>query len=153
MADLFAINGNEFGVEEPDWDSLILNYGASDGGNGDELREMARREWRRILSALRGYKTIGAENRHAVERLVMAYIRYDIAIRNVMWEGEVVKSKTGVPMLSMWSVAARGADSDATTLEMELGITPRRRGQTTKAGRLQKTEQKPSDMFLKPVEK
>lgn len=153
MAELFTINGNEFGVEEPDWDSLILNYGASDGGNGDELREMARREWQRILSALRGYKTIGAENRHAVERLVMAYIRYDIAIRSVMWEGEVVKSKNGVAMLSMWSVAARGADSDATTLEMELGITPRRRGQTTKAGRLQDKKPAPADMFLKPVEK
>jgi hypothetical protein len=44
----------------------------------------------------------------------------------------------------------RQADADATTAEMELGITPRRRGAVTKAKRAEKVS-RASDKYLKAI--
>ncbi|MBC9176775.1 P27 family phage terminase small subunit [Pseudoroseomonas ludipueritiae] len=130
---LDVIAGPGMDVEEPDWELLIAER--PDGLHAN-LRKMARREWSRVCGELRDMQTLAAVNRHAVQRLVLAYIRYDLAAAKVLLEGEVVGSpNTGVPQLSMWQVAMRQADSDATTAEMELCLNPRRRGAATKVQR------------------
>ena len=114
------------------------------------LRESAHRHWLRIVSALRSAGTLAAENAHQIQRLVLAYVRYDYAASQMFLHGAVTRAKNGTPMLNMWQVEQRQADSDATTAEMELGLTPRRRGQTAPAKKKAK-QASPASAYLKPV--
>ena len=71
-----------------------------------------------------------------MQRLVLAYVRSDVAAVQVMAYGALTQApSTGTPMLSLWQVEMRAADSDATTAEMELCLSPRRRGAATKVER------------------
>lgn len=118
---------------EPDWAFLIPER--TDGAHG-AMRASAHEEWCLILSALRGAGTLAKENGRQMCRLVLAYIRYDVAASQVMAYGSVVGSaKTNVPQLSLWQVEMRAADDDATRAEMELCLNPRRRGSATKVER------------------
>ena len=56
--------------------------------------------------------------------------------------------QSGVAKLQIEHSEMRQADADATTAEMELGITPRRRGSVAKAKRTEKVQRK-SDIYLK----
>jgi P27 family predicted phage terminase small subunit len=95
---------------------------------------MAHREWGRVTAELRDSQTLAPVNRHAVQRLVLAYVRYDLAAAMVMADGAVVQAKrTKVPMLNIWQTEMRAADSDATSQEMELCLNPRRRAAAGKA--------------------
>lgn len=126
-------------IEEPDWSLLIPNEGRSKAGNNERWREYAHREWLRTTSALREHGTLAPENRHQVQRLVIAYVRYDRAAGEVFRKGVIVEApRTGVPMHNLWQAEMRQADGDATTAEMELGIPPRRRGAVTKSKRGEK---------------
>jgi hypothetical protein len=58
--------------------------------------------------------------------------------------------KTGVAKLQIAHSEMRQADADAMTAEMELGLTPRRRGSTTKAKRAERVARN-SDRYIKPV--
>lgn len=129
---LTAFPGGANTVEEPDWSRLIPDPEDEEGVPVD-WRDVAHREWLRLTQALHEAGTLGPENRHQVQRLVVAYIRYDLAVAKIMKVGAIVKTpKTKVPMLNLWQCEMRAADSDATTAEMELGIPPRRRGAVTK---------------------
>ncbi|WP_424139888.1 P27 family phage terminase small subunit [Roseomonas chloroacetimidivorans] len=132
--DVIAGPGTE--IEEPDWEFLLPER--PDGLQG-ELRAAAHREWTRIIAELRDAQTLAAVNHHTVQRLVLAYLRYDLAAAEVMRQGAIVPSpRTQVPMLNLWQVEMRQADADATSAEMELCLNPRRRGSATKAQRKQK---------------
>lgn len=88
---------------------------------------------------MRAAETLAPENRHALLRLVIAYVRHDIAATEVMRSGAIATAhRTGVPMLSLWQVEMRQASNDATALEKELCLTPRRRGSATKVQRKRK---------------
>ena len=120
-------------VDEPDWELLIPER--EDGLEG-KLREMAHREWVRVTAELRDAQTLAPVNRHGVQRLVLAYLRYDFAAANVMKFGAVVAPKrTKVPQLNIWQVEMRAADADANGLEMELCLNPRRRAAAGKVQR------------------
>lgn len=143
-----AISGEGRDIEEPDWSLLIPNQGRSKAGDNGKWREYAHREWLRATAALREAGTLAPENRHQVQRLVIAYVRYDRAASEVFRAGLITEApRTGVPMVNIMQSEMRQADSDATTAEMELGITPRRRGSTKPAKRVEKT-QRQSDRFL-----
>lgn len=133
-----VISGPGGDIQEPDWEMLIPDQ--DDGGViAGFWRDAAHQEWVRVTAALREAGTLAPENRHQIQRLVIAYIRYDIAAMHVMQSGAVTKAKrTSVPMLNLWQTEMRAADSDATTAERELGITPRQRGAVTKAKRNEK---------------
>ena len=89
------------------------------------------------------------ENRHMIQRLIISYVRYDRASIAVFRGGLVAKApQSGVAKLQIEHSEMRQADADATTAEMELGITPRRRGSVTKAKRTEKV-QRNSDRWLK----
>lgn len=133
-----VIEGAGLDIEEPDW-SLLLPDGRLKAAKNQQWRDVAAAEWRRVTAALRAAGTLAPENRHQVQRLVIAYVRYDRAAAEVFKAGgPIAKSKTGVAMLNQWQVEMRQADSDATTAEMELGVPPRRRGAVTKTQRKQK---------------
>src|SRR3954471_7546656 len=147
----FSGSGSE--IEEPDWELLIPDqaWTGDDFESNAKWRERAHREWLRIVAALREAGTLAPENRHQMQRLAVAYVRYDRATAKAFKMGMVLPSpKTSTPMVNLWQVEMRQADSDATTAEMELGIPPRRRGAVTKTKRAEKVS-RASDKYLKPV--
>jgi len=129
-----AILGTGDGVEEPDWTRLIPD--STDGSTAvlmDAWREFAHRQWGRICQELRGAETLAAVNGHQIQRLVLSYVRYDMAAARLLGMAAITHApRTGVPMLNIWQVEMRAADSDATSAEMELCLNPRRRGSATK---------------------
>lgn len=136
---LAAFPGSGADIEEPDWGLLIPDQITEIHGINGIWRDSAHREWLRIVSALRDVGTLAPENRHQIQRLVVAYIRYDRAASRAFELGVVMEApRTGTPMVNLWQVEMRQADSDATTAEMELGITPRRRAAVAKAKRSEK---------------
>jgi P27 family predicted phage terminase small subunit len=128
-----VLQGGAGDVPEPDWKVAIPER--LDGLH-DDLRTEAHDEWARVTRALREAGTLAPENARQVKRLVLAYLRYDIAAQRVMADGAVVPSpKTQVPQLSLWQVEMRQADGDANAIEMELCLNPRRRGNATKVAK------------------
>lgn len=135
-------------LEEPNWTSLIPRKKPNSNGLPAEARRDANRYWLRIVAELREAGTLATANGHQVQRLVLAYLRYDHAARMMLCEGAVVPSpKTKVPQHNLWRDEVRAADADATTAEMELGITPRRRGSVAKVSR-NKRQARAADAFL-----
>ena len=131
--------GGSADIEEPDWSTLIPNKGKSKAGSNQVWRDYAHREWLRTVAALRMAGTLAAENRHQIQRLVIAYIRYDRAAAELFRLGLVTEApRTGTAMMNVYQTEMRHADADATTAEMELGIPPRRRGSVAKAERKQR---------------
>src|SRR3546814_8864677 len=85
---LAAIEGTGAIVPEPDW-SLLLT---------DELERAAASEhWRRITIELKERDLLSPANAHAIQRLVLAYLVYDRAAREVAENGAVMKPKRGSP--------------------------------------------------------
>lgn len=114
-------------VPEPDWDSLF----------SDVLEVSAAGEhWRVITTELRERALIAPGNAHALQRLVVAYVLYDRALREVAESGTVLKPKRGNPKAiartSPHFTVLRELGSDAAVLEAEFGLSPRRRAAATK---------------------
>ena len=142
---LTTFPGSGAEVEEPDWELMIPDQTRGEPESNASWRERAHREWLRIAG------TLAPENRHQIQRLVVAYVRYDRAVAKSFDIGPVIPSpKTGTPMVNLWQVEMRQADADATTAKMEFGIPPRRRGTVTKAKRAEKV-QRPSDRYLQSL--
>lgn len=129
-----ALKGSGGDIEEPDWSRLIPDMNVADRAIlMDGWRDFAHRHWVRICAELRLNETLSAVNGHQVQRLVMAYVRYDLACAKMMEISALTAApKTGTPMLNLWQVEMRAADADATSAEMELCLNPRRRGAGTK---------------------
>lgn len=134
-------------IEEPHWRLMI----------SDELEvEAASEYWRLISNELRSRTLLAPVNSHAVRRLVLAYLMYDRAARDVLENGGVLKPRRGntkaIARANPSVAIMRNSDHDATLLEAELGISPRRReGATKVANGGQRT--RPADGYLKPVAK
>ena len=134
---LTVLQGGNGIVEEPAWSMLIPER--ADGCH-DRLCDLAHAEWQRLERAMRAAETLAPENRHALQRLVLACVRYDVAAAEVMRAGAVMSAhRSGVPILSLWQVEMRAASSDAMALERELCLSPRRRGSATKVARRRRT--------------
>lgn len=134
-------------VQEPDWTSLF----------SDVMEVAAAHEhWRVLITELRERGLLSSANAHMVQRLVASYTVYDRATRQVAEHGAVVKPKKGssraIPRLSPYFTAMREANSDATALEAELGVSPRRRSSAGKAER-KASLPRASDRYLKSVAK
>jgi phage terminase small subunit len=145
--------GQSDDIDEPDWNLLMPTPADGDDANAERWRGLARGEWARVIKALRAAETLAPENRHQIQRLVLAYVRYDLAASKLFSEQAIVASKiTQVPQLNLWQVEMRAADSDATTAEMELGIPPRRRGSVTKV-KTKPKQASAADGYLSSVKK
>lgn len=147
-----VLPGGGADIEEPDWNALIPDaQGIDNRADNTIWREFAHREWLRVVAELRVNGTLAPANRHQMQRLVIAYVRYDQTCAERFRMGLITKShRSEVAQMNVAQTEMRQADADATTAEMELGIPPRRRGTVTKAKRAEKTE-RASDRFLKPV--
>lgn len=119
-------------MNQPSWSMLIPD--GDDGSDNTLWRLHATAEWHRVTTALTDAGILAEENRHQLQRLILAYIGYDRAVTEV-WKlgGPVTISKNGMEMLRQWDVVMRNCDAAATKAEVELGIPPRRRGDVTKA--------------------
>ena len=97
---------------------------------------------------MRETNTLAPVNRHTIQRLVLAYIRYDRAAIEVFRGGTIGKAPTSqTATLQIYHSEMRQADADATTAERELGLTPLRRGNTKQVKRAEKIQRK-SDRYL-----
>lgn len=127
MADLVEIQGGEGVPPEPNWRKTF-------GRAAD--REAAAAYWRSIISEMRTAEKLAVANSHAITRLVVAYVTYDISAREVLKSGPVIKAKkTGVPTYNPWWTTMSNAASQAQALEKELCISPRDRGAGAKVER------------------
>ncbi|MBS7545107.1 phage terminase small subunit P27 family [Ancylobacter oerskovii] len=125
-----VIDGTGQIVPEPHWRMLLT----------DDLEiDAATEYWRAVTTELRERNLLAPANRHAIQRLVLAYVIYDRSVRDVAENGAVTKPKRGNPKaiarVSPHFTAMREAANDAATLEAELGLSPRRRGAVTKVER------------------
>lgn len=110
---------------EPNWTAAIP--GRSQAAQAERLE--ASRYWGVVVRELRSVDRLATVNGHAVKRLVIAWILYDRAALQVAKTGPVIKApKTGTPMHSPWYTAMTQAGKTAATIEAELAITPRSRG-------------------------
>lgn len=138
-----AFPGGSADIEEPDWGLLLPDQstqGKKAGIDNGPWRAFAHREWLRAVAALRERELLAGENRHAVQRLVIAYVKYDRACAESFRLGMVTAAaKSKVPMHNICATQMKQASEEATTLEAELCLPPRRRGSATKASKRGKT--------------
>lgn len=141
---LKAIEGGEGTAPEPDWSALF----------DDELdRATASERWGEIIREMKDAGTLAVCNGHQIKRLVLAYVNHDAAARQIAEQGAVIKAKrTSVPSYNPWWTILQQASSQATQLEGELGLSPRRRNSAGKVQR-KKTVARAADDYLKPAAK
>jgi P27 family predicted phage terminase small subunit len=114
----------------------------------------AREHWRVLATELKERALLSPGNSHAMQRLVLAYVIYDRASREVAENGAVIKPKKGqsraIARVSPYFHVMRESSVDAANLEAEFGIAPRRRTAAAPAP-VKKTNVKASDTYLKRV--
>lgn len=139
-----TIEGGDGHLPEPDWSKLF----------DDELDQAAATEqWGITVREMRDAGTLATVNSHQIKRLVIAYVNHDVAARRIAEQGAVIKAKrTSVPSYNPWWTILQQASSQATQLEAELGLSPRRRNAAGKVQR-KKTAARAADNYLKPVAK
>lgn len=141
MSNLTVLTGGADALDEPDWEALIpdeqrrvvkqlLAQPEDDAPlSNARWRDFARREWQRVTTAMRLAGTLGPENGRQIQRLVIAYVRYERATAEFFRLGLVTRApRSGVAMVNIIQSEMRQADQDATMAEADLGIPPRRRG-------------------------
>ena len=134
-------------VPEPHWRMLLT----------DDLEiEAAAEYWRTITTEMRDRNTLSPSNRHAIQRLVLAYISFDRSSREVAEHGAVTKPRRGnskaIARVNPHFTAMREAGNDAAALEAELGLAPRRRAAAAKVERKARSA-RASDSYLSSVGK
>lgn len=142
-----VVQGTGDVTPEPHWRMLLT----------DDLEIAAAGEyWRLVTTEMRDRNTLSPTNRHAIQRLVLAYINFDRSSREVAENGAVTKPRRGntkaIARISPHFTAMREAGSDAATLEAELGLSPRRRSTAAKVERKARSA-RASDAYLRPVAK
>ena len=120
MAVIIELPGGDGVPPEPSWIRIF-------GRKAD--REAASEHWKRIVSEMRGAEKLAVANTHAIQRLVVAYVTYDLSAKMVLKLGPVVPApRTKVPTYNPWWTTMSNAASQAEALEKQLCISPRDRG-------------------------
>lgn len=129
MAPVIAIDGGDGVPPEPNWSVYF-------GRKAD--RDAASEHWQRVISEMRGAEKLAVVNTHAIQRLIVAYVAFDMSAREVLKLGPVIKAKkTGVPTYNPWWTTMQNAASTAATIEKELCLSPRDRGAGAKVSKKQ----------------
>ncbi|VWX53301.1 P27 family phage terminase small subunit [Novosphingobium sp. 9U] len=119
MADLVEITGGDGVPAEPNWSRYF-------GRKAD--RDPASEHRQRVISEMRGAEKLAVVNTHAIQRLIVAYVTFDISAKAVLKVGPVVPApKTKVPTYNPWWTTMQNAAATAAALEKELRIYPRDR--------------------------
>jgi P27 family predicted phage terminase small subunit len=141
MADVIAIDGGDGVPPEPNWIRIF-------GRKAD--REAASEHWKRIVSEMRAAEKLAVANTHAIQRLVVAYVNYDQAAKQVLKLGPVIPApRTKVLTYNPWWTVQANAASQAEALEKQLCISPRDRNT---GGKVERTARRRTnaDQYLKP---
>ena len=141
---LSAVLGGDGVPPEPDWRSIFSDY--------DDLA-CASVQWGLVIREMRDSNILTAANGHAIKRLVEFRVQYERAARQVAETGTILKAKRSrVPQYNPHWIVMRQADDNIRVAEIELGISPLRRG---KAGKVQRAKKaaRAADNFLKTVPK
>ncbi|MDR6953798.1 P27 family predicted phage terminase small subunit [Ancylobacter sp. 3268] len=127
---------------EPDWTSLFT----------DELDiAIARDRWAIVVREMQEAGTLVLANDHAIRRLVDFSVQYERASRQVCEMGTIQKARRSkVPMPSPYWTVMRQAGEEIRVLEIELGISPVRRGKAQKVQRAKKAP-RAADSYLRQV--
>lgn len=131
-------------AKQPDWKRLLPDVAE---------RKAAAVHWSCIVDEMEGREIFSTSNRHAVQRLVLAYLVYDRCSKQVAGEGLVTEPNPDNPKaiarLSIYYKAMREAESTAERLEAQLGLSPGRR---SKVGKVTKKRERSAgaDAFLGP---
>lgn len=138
-ASLHVIAGGEGMPAEPDWSAM----------HQDALeQQLAHEHWTHIVGVLRDMDALAVANGHSVRRLVTFRVLYDIAERNVLERGMMLKAKkTGTPYPNPHFTKMRQCDEAIRMLEAELCIAPMRRGRAGKIARKVR-KARPADAYL-----
>ena len=139
---LDEIEGGDGMPPEPDWRRIF--------GRKDD-RATAAIYWGEVLREMREASKLACVNGHAIKRLVVAYVTFDISAREVLRAGPVIKAKrTQVPTYNPWWTTMQNAASTAAGLEKELCISPRDRNA---GGQVQRKARRKTgaDSYLKSV--
>jgi P27 family predicted phage terminase small subunit len=100
------------------------------------LTDAAREVWRVTVRAMADARTLAPENLPQIERYAAATARWREAQAKIATEGSVITARrSGVEMLSPWLSVARAAAAEAAKAEIELGLSPARRGRAHEASR------------------
>lgn len=130
--------------DQPEWHRILPD---------SEERIAAEVHWERIVGEMSEREIFSFSNRHAVQRLVLAYLVYDRCSNEVAKDGLVTEANPenpkSIPRLSIYYKAMREAESTAERLEAQLGLSPGRRG---KVGKVTKKRERSAgaDAFLGP---
>ncbi|WP_439407431.1 P27 family phage terminase small subunit [Bradyrhizobium sp. DASA03076] len=138
---LKPINGNDGIPPEPDWTALYH----------DELDlKLASDFWRMIVSEMKEAQTLCVANGPAIKRLVVFQVEFERQARAVGEDGVIHPTmKIKVPQIHpSWTVLKQAAEL-ASTMEAELGLSPRRRNVVKVQKKTKRTTA--ADEFLKPV--
>ncbi|GAB4071742.1 P27 family phage terminase small subunit [Ancylobacter sonchi] len=127
---------------EPDWASLFT----------DELDiAIARDRWAIVVREMQEAGTLVLANDHAIRRLVDFSVQYERAARQVCEMGTILKARRSrVPQASPYWTVMRQAGEEIRVLEVELGISPVRRGKAQKVQRAKKAP-RAADSYLRQV--
>jgi P27 family predicted phage terminase small subunit len=140
MADVITIPGGDGVPPEPNWIQYF-------GRKAD--RESASEHWKRIVAEMRGAEKLAVANSHAIQRLVVAYINYDLAAKMVLKMGPVIAApKTKVPTYNPWWTVQSNAAAQVEKIEKQLCISPRDRGAGAKVEK-KKTQRSTGGGYLK----
>ena len=131
-------------ASQPDWGRLLPNLAE---------QQAAAFHWQCIVQEMQEREIFSASNRHAVQRLVVAYLVYDRCSLLVGSDGLVTEpnpeNPKSIARLSIHYKAMREAESTADRLEAQLGLSPGRR---SKVGKVAKKRERSAsaDAFLGP---
>src|SRR4051812_28051205 len=115
---LQTVHGGGLDINEPDWSLLIPDQKGTKAGSNKRWRDYAHQEWLRITAEMRETNTLSPVNRHTIQRLVLACIRYDRAAIEVFRGGPIGSAPTSeTATLQIYHSEMRQADADATTAE------------------------------------
>lgn len=145
---LTSIDGGAGVPPEPNW--RVELPGRWDGATAE--RRAASAYWREAIGELRENEKLAFVNGHALKRLVIAYVLFDRAARQVATMQPVIAApRTKTAMHNPWTTVMAQCDRMAAQLEAELTLSPRRRSAGGKVTRRRRTTA--ADTYLKPVPK
>lgn len=137
-----ATIGGTNGANEPDW---TQTYSCPDD------IAAAQEHWRTVIIELREQGTLSGVNGSAVERLVILRIVFDKAAKQVAENGSVIQPKArnnrSIARQSPYFQVMMQTAAAVERAEAELGLSPRRRGSTTKVDRKERQKQA-ADAYL-----
>lgn len=100
------------------------------------LSEPARAAWQGAIEAMAAQGTLDRASLPLIERYAVAWARWRDAEAQLAASGVIVTApKSGVSMISVWHSIARTAAAQCTKAEIELGLSPARRGAAVTAAR------------------